>query len=123
MIDLERFKDVNDRYSHSLGDRLLISTTVAIESVVRSDELVVRRGGDEFVVVSVTPVGREMDALCLRLQSAIRAARRELTPDLALGATVVPVFREDGENGTDLMRRADDALQVAKARERTAAPR
>lgn len=114
MIDLERFKDVNDRYSHSMGDALLIETTRAIESVVREDELVVRRGGDEFVVVCAPGVRIEMDALASRLSQAILSARVRLTPDLVAGATVVNVYREDGETAGEFTRRADEELRLAK---------
>ncbi len=120
MIDLDRFKTVNDRYSHSMGDALLIETTRAIESVVREDEMVVRRGGDEFVVVCAPSVRRDMDTLMLRLRDAIFSARVRLTPDIAAGATVTTVFREFGESSEELTRRADDALREAKSRERRA---
>lgn len=116
MIDLDRFKVVNDRYSHSMGDALLIETTRAIESVVREDELVVRRGGDEFVVVCAPEVRIEMDALASRLSQAILSARVRLTPDIVAGATVVNVYREDGETADHFTERADEELRLAKQR-------
>lgn len=118
MIDLERFKSVNDRYSHTMGDALLIETARAIESVVREDELVVRRGGDEFAVVSSTSGEAEISALAQRIREAILAARIRLTPDLIAGATVVSVVHHHGESADDLLTRADDALQRAKSGER-----
>jgi diguanylate cyclase (GGDEF)-like protein len=118
MIDLERFKAVNDRYSHSMGDKLLIDTARAIGSVVRGDELVVRRGGDEFAVVSGRADAVEMETFARRVSEAIFAARIRLTPDIAAGATVVNVFWEPGESAGDFMRRADEELRLAKARER-----
>jgi diguanylate cyclase (GGDEF)-like protein len=123
MIDLDRFKAVNDRYSHSMGDALLIETTRAIESVVREDELVVRRGGDEFVVVCVPGLPLELDALTDRLAQAILRARVRLTPDIIAGATVVNVFRHAGEDAEEFMRRADEALRQTKARARAGSER
>lgn len=123
MIDLDRFKAVNDRYSHSMGDALLIETARAIEGVVREDELVVRRGGDEFAVVSATMGDSEIDALAARVREAILAARLRLTPDLVAGATVVNVLHEPGESPEAFMARADETLRHAKARERTPAAR
>lgn len=121
MIDLDRFKAVNDRYSHSMGDALLIETARAIESVAREDELVVRRGGDEFVVVCAPNLRTDMDSLADRISEAILTARIRLTPDIIAGATVVTVFRDDHEEAAHFMARADEALRVAKARDRVKA--
>lgn len=121
MIDLDRFKSVNDRYSHSMGDALLIETARAIESVAREDELVVRRGGDEFVVVCAPNLRTDMDSLAGRISESILSARIRLTPDLIAGATVVTVFREEHETAAQFMERADEALRLAKARERVSA--
>ncbi|MGH2959364.1 MAG: GGDEF domain-containing protein, partial [Solirubrobacterales bacterium] len=121
MIDLDRFKSVNDRYSHSMGDALLIETARAIESVAREDELVVRRGGDEFVVVCAPNLRTDMDSLAGRISEAILSARIRLTPDIIAGATVVTVFREDHEAAGEFMERADETLRLAKATERVSA--
>jgi diguanylate cyclase (GGDEF)-like protein len=121
MIDLDRFKSVNDRYSHSMGDALLIETARAIESVAREDELVVRRGGDEFVVVCAPNLRTDMDSLAGRISEAILSARIRLTPDIIAGATVVTVFRDDHEEAAHFMRRADEALRVAKVSDRVRA--
>jgi diguanylate cyclase (GGDEF)-like protein len=123
MIDLDRFKSVNDRYSHSMGDALLIETARAIESVAREDELVVRRGGDEFVVVCAPNLRTDMDSLADRISGSILTARIRLTPDIIAGATVVTVFRDDDENAATFMARADEELRLAKVRERAGSTR
>lgn len=120
MIDLEQFKAVNDTYTHSIGDALLVETTQAIVSVVRDDELVVRRGGDEFVVVCAPTLEHDMNAMAMRIRDAIVAVRKRATPEIPAGATVLPVFRESGESGAQLMERADEALRLAKLGERSA---
>ncbi|MFT4048806.1 MAG: GGDEF domain-containing protein [Solirubrobacterales bacterium] len=119
MIDLDRFKLVNDRYSHSMGDALLIETARAIESVVREDELVVRRGGDEFVVVCAPRLPGDIDSLASRISDAVIAARVRLTPDIVAGATVTGVLHKEGESTGDFSRRADEVLRLAKLSRRT----
>lgn len=51
VIDLDRFKDVNDREGHLAGDRALVAFAGAITSVLRADDLAIRSGGDEFILV------------------------------------------------------------------------
>lgn len=114
MIDLTDFKSVNDRYSHTMGDAVLIETALAIRTVVREDELIVRRGGDEFVVVCAPEAHADMDGLAKRIQHAIEAARMKLTPDLPAGATVCAVRRQTGESCEEFTDRADAELQAAK---------
>ncbi len=118
MIDLERFKAVNDRHSHSTGDQLLIDTADAISAVVREDELVVRRGGDEFAVICASEDAADMETFARRVSEAIFAARMRLTPDIPAGATVETVFWQYGEDAEAIKRRADEALHAAKQRDR-----
>lgn len=118
MIDLERFKAVNDRHSHSTGDALLIATAEAICAVVRSDELVVRRGGDEFAVICASADVSEMETFARRIGEAIFAVRMRITPDIPAGATVETVFWNQGEDAEAFKQRADEALHSAKARDR-----
>lgn len=113
MIDLENFKAVNDRYSHSVGDALLVEVTSAVESIVRREDLVVRRGGDEFVVV-LSGAERDVTALSHEILAAIRLVRVKLTPDIPASAIVVAVTRDEGEPAETFKHRADEALRIAK---------
>ncbi|MGK2877261.1 MAG: GGDEF domain-containing protein [Solirubrobacterales bacterium] len=110
-IGLDDFKQVNDRYSHSMGDALLIETARASESVAREDELVVRAPN----------LRTDMDSLAARISEAILGARIRLTLDIIAGATVVTVFRDEHEDAPQFMQRADEALREAKTRERVKA--
>ena len=52
-LDLDGFKPINDRFGHSVGDRVLVEVTRRIRETVREDDTVARLGGDEFVVLLV----------------------------------------------------------------------
>lgn len=115
MLDLQGFKRVNDQYSHSVGDETLRAVSGALSQCVRRDELIARRGGDEFTVVSDLREANEIDALVDRLSEAVQTARESLLPDAPSGVTAgYSIYREGDSVGT-VMARADHALNEAKA--------
>ncbi|MBI5311017.1 MAG: GGDEF domain-containing protein [Actinobacteria bacterium] len=115
VIDLDGFKQVNDRYSHTIGDKVLIESARAIGSVVRADELVARRGGDEFAVVCARDNHTDVDALADRISNAVRDARSQLTDGIPTGATVRAVHWNGIGDAEAFMRRSDNVLHDAKA--------
>lgn len=116
MLDLDRFKDVNDVLGHSSGDELLMTVSDRLGSAVRATDLVARLGGDEFVVV-----------MCGLRQSeeAVRAAERLVQEfrrpfplangEVFVTASVGVVIATAGDDAGDLMRDADTAMYTAKA--------
>ena len=117
-IDLDEFKQVNDRHSHSTGDRVLIAVARAVSERVRIDELVARRGGDEFVVVINDADPEYADAIVQRIDDAIARARRRICPDLRPTASVASVPWRPGETPDDFLHEADVALHAKKAEAR-----
>jgi diguanylate cyclase (GGDEF)-like protein len=117
-IDLDEFKQVNDVHSHSTGDRVLIAVARTMTERVRIDELVARRGGDEFAVVIDDADPEYADALVARIDEAIVRARRRICPDLRSTASIVSVPWRPGETPDDLLHEADLALHERKARSR-----
>jgi diguanylate cyclase (GGDEF)-like protein len=87
-IDLDKFKQVNDLYSHSTGDRVLVAVARAVSDHVRIEELVVRRGGDEFVVVLRDADPDYADIVAQRITAAISRSRARICPDLPPTASV-----------------------------------
>jgi diguanylate cyclase (GGDEF)-like protein/PAS domain S-box-containing protein len=110
-IDLDRFKDVNDSYGHSIGDAMLVAAAQRLSATLRPGDTIARVGGDEFAVVAEALSAPE-EALAL----AERLLRAVSDPDRTLpGASVGVAVRRGGDSPEDAVRDADTALYRAKA--------
>lgn len=114
MIDLDDFNRVNDEYSYTLGDAVLAASAKAMDKVVRANELLARRGGDEFAVLAVGAEYREGERLAERIREVVRRERSRLCPDVSPEASVGAVQLMSGESAEQFIRRADVALKQAK---------
>ncbi|HEV7918773.1 MAG TPA: diguanylate cyclase [Solirubrobacterales bacterium] len=117
-VDLDEFKEVNDTFSHTVGDQVLAATAHAISENVRLDDLVARRGGDEFVVLARGSTRDEVDAVAARVRSAIERARLRICPELRPSASVAVIEWETGDSAEEFLEKADSALHVAKLESR-----
>jgi diguanylate cyclase (GGDEF)-like protein len=131
VIDLDHFKQVNDRHGHLAGDSVLVAVAAGLRAEVRDQDLVGRFGGEEFVVllagVDVTEVGTDGSegsnvlAIAERMRAGVAALRVEIpTPDgplqitgltASIGAAIHP--RHGADVGA-LVHAADAALYAAK---------
>ena len=116
MMDLDRFKVVNDTLGHAAGDQLLVAAAARIEEAVRGGDLVARLGGDEFVVVmrdlsDAGEAARAAGRLVQAFQAPFTLADRELFTTASVG---VAIATESSAAG-DLLREADTAMYAAKA--------
>ncbi len=116
MIDLDRFKPINDRYGHLIGDLVLKEVAARMAKVVRNGEMRGRYGGDEFIAVvefeedDETPrrVGR-------RLIDALSAPMTFDGLTVDIGASIgYAIFPSDATTDDELMRKADTALYAVK---------
>jgi diguanylate cyclase (GGDEF)-like protein len=105
-IDVDNFKQVNDRYGHQAGDAALVAIVGALSRALRGDDHIYRIGGDEFAVVIDVAAPREVTAISRRL---LRAARSAGYP-ISVGAAL----RSPHESGRETLLRADRALYQAK---------
>jgi diguanylate cyclase (GGDEF)-like protein len=117
MLDLDNFKPINDRFGHSEGDEVLRSVAVTIRGIVRTNDIVARYGGDEFVVVMPDTPRGEAQAVANRLVAGIRAARHELSngDTVSVGASAgLADYPGDGLTAAALLQAADASMYRIK---------
>ncbi len=115
MIDLDGFKQVNDRLGHQAGDELLKRVATTLMSELRSADLYGRLGGDEFVCfLPAVGADQAMDAAS-RLLSAISAATRSVDGIVVTGSAGIAMLPEHGYTSVELLHHADLAMYQAKA--------
>ena len=120
--DLDRFKDLNDRHVHAVGDLILERAARRIEGALRETDLLFRWGGEEFVVLMPHTPAEEVGAIAERVRQALERAAlvalpggSEVTITASIGGASSPSFPFDA---TDLLHRADAACYEAKRRGR-----
>ena len=117
LIDIDRFKEVNDALGHGVGDDLLVEMGERICASVPGGALVARLGGDEFAVVTLDTDEDEATAAADRLRAAIAEPFTVRGLPVAVEASVgVVLCPGDGDDVDTLMRRADIAMYGAKER-------
>jgi len=119
-LDLDRFKHVNDTYGHETGDKLLQAVAKRVSAAVRSEDIVVRMGGDEFVVIlstvkSVTQVNETAARITATLSTPIVIDGKPLVTTGSVGVSLYP---RDGTDVGSLLRHSDTAMYQAKDRGR-----
>lgn len=118
MLDLDRFKAVNDSLGHVVGDSLLVAVAERLRRIVRDVDSVARLGGDEFAVIQTCPQDQREGAVVLanRILEAITEPfdldGRKVVIGTSIGITLAP---NDATDADSLIRNADLALYKAKA--------
>jgi diguanylate cyclase (GGDEF)-like protein len=118
LLDLDRFKHVNDALGHTVGDRLLVAVADRLAKNIREGDLVARLGGDEFAIVSdrLTSL-EEAHRLAARITAALQdpVTLDGLPLDIS-GSIGIALYPEHGTDFATLMRHADVAMYDAKHR-------
>ncbi len=123
LVDLDDFKEVNDRYGHDIGDKVLVKLIRGINSVIRSSDVVVRWGGDEFLIVSRYSNRADAATFASRILTAVGnpkaglvGAGLEIRPTCSIGWTAFPWYpdRPDEVALEAVLRLADRGVYEAK---------
>ncbi len=115
-LDLDRFKHVNDTHGHEVGDKLLQEVAQRIQSSVRAEDIVVRMGGDEFVVIlnkikTIEQANETAARIVASLNVPLVIAGKPLVTTVSIGLSMFP---RDGDDVGALLRHSDTAMYQAK---------
>jgi diguanylate cyclase (GGDEF)-like protein len=116
LIDLDRFKAINDTLGHPIGDKLLKEVAFRLSSVIKPGDMITRFGGDEFVVLqTVTERRQDAEWLAKRIARALKEPfdidGHRMDIGASIGIAMAPI---DGVNADELLKKADMALYSAK---------
>ena len=119
-LDLDRFKHINDSRGHETGDKLLKAVAQRIRATMRNEDIVVRMGGDEFIVVLKTvrntdQVSEAAGRVTEAMSAPVIVDGRPLVTTASIGVSLYP---RDGTDMGELLRHSDTAMYQAKDRGR-----
>ncbi len=118
MLDIDRFKVINDTHGHAAGDRVLQAVARTVLTVLRADDLFGRLGGEEFAIVLARQTPANANRVAERILAAIRALKVDLENGETLSVTAsigIAARLPTGPGLEGLLSQADRALYVAKA--------
>jgi diguanylate cyclase (GGDEF)-like protein len=114
-IDLDRFKEINDSYGHSVGDMVLCEIAERLNAIAAQDALIARLGGDEFTLIVEEKTNEEIERL---VQNIIRVIQKPLLlygTEMYLTCSIgISLFPKDADDAESLLRNADTAMYTAK---------
>lgn len=116
-VDLDRFKQINDQFGHSVGDKVLVAVALRLKQVLHSADVVARLGGDEFIVLIEGPRSAEAaPGIASRIMTTLN---EEIVMDgqgMTVGASIgISQFPHDSGTAEELLLNADAAMYAAKS--------
>lgn len=118
MMDIDNFKQINDIYGHLIGDWILRECALVLGKSIRASDLLVRFGGDEFLVVTLETDSRECDSLIFRVNEHLSDWNKEHTdPDYGLSVSVGCAKFENGKDLMEVMKKADSCMYINKLKQ------
>ena len=116
MIDVDRFKSVNDMYGHEAGDTLLVAVAEVLTASTREYDIVGRRGGDEFIMLLAQVDEAQATQIIERCRAAIDGLRPGYPALAATASFGIAISAPGHDDAPALVRAADAAVYAAKAR-------
>lgn len=115
LLDLDRFKEVNDSLGHHIGDQLLQMVVKRLEQVLRESDTIARLGGDEFAIVAPNTALEQAEVFARKIIDAINEVFVINQQNLYVSASIgIAIYPQHGEELNDLVRHADIAMYHAK---------
>jgi diguanylate cyclase (GGDEF)-like protein/PAS domain S-box-containing protein len=123
MMDLDRFKEINDTFGHQYGDQLLREVGERLRTALGNEGLLARLGGDEFAIMLPGAGEDEASSMARRLRDVLEdqpfaVERQHVT---VAGSTGIVLYPDHGEDADTLLRHADVAMYVAKRSDQSVA--
>ena len=120
LIDLDKFKNINDEYGHDIGDKILIKASDSIFGNFRSQDYICRIGGDEIAVIMVNADTRLSKLITKKVrkinETLLNTNEEDNLPPISVSVGVA--FGDDGITRNDIFKRADEALYNTKEKGR-----
>ena len=115
LLDLDRFKNINDTLGHAVGDRVLQEISLRLNNCIRSSDTVARLGGDEFAIITpdvdTTQASFFIEKIINEISRPLLINQKNMHVGVSVG---IVLFPDDGEDADSLMRHADIAMYDAK---------
>jgi len=117
LIDLDRFKPINDMFGHAAGDAVLASVAQALKDCLRETDLAARIGGDEFAILAISTAEADAQQLAARIREVVgraelRFGQESIRPACSVGVATYP---RNGRLGVEVLHAADIAMYADKS--------
>lgn len=116
-MDLDHFKEINDTLGHDIGDLLLIEISSRLKTTIRSTDILIRQGGDEFII-ALTELPDASQAIEIAKKILVTIAKPIIIKPHSMsitGSIGISMYPKDGEDLTALIKQADKALYIVKS--------
>ncbi len=113
-IDIDRFKNVNDRYGHPVGDEVLKTVAKTLQNSVRSFDVVSRWGGEEYLAVIVNVEAEELLSTARRCRALVEQSNIPSVPSLVITVSLGATLAAPGDTIPTLIKRADELMYRSK---------